>query len=269
VRYDRGAMQGRPQILRNAPLLEDVPLAELLTLAELVQTVELQAGQTLVVRGQPSPGMVLVESGSVEVSLDASPICSLSPGSVFSEESLLADSLAPATLRASAPSRIGILDRASVDEQIESMPHLWEAIERAWRQRVLLARLHAADLLQDLSDDARRALAEAFEAVDLLPGDELAQEGKALDCLYVIREGQAELSLAPGSDPEVVPLRAGDCVGGMALLEDYPQPATVRAPMGLRALKLTRSAFAGVLDRFPGALSALRAAVRRRSESAI
>ncbi|MGE5046960.1 MAG: cyclic nucleotide-binding domain-containing protein [Deltaproteobacteria bacterium] len=257
-------MPHRPLILRNAPLLEDVPEGELEQLFRLLQPVELEASQTFVVRGQPSPGLVLVEAGALEVLLDATPICSLSPGSVFSEESLLFDAPSAATLRAAVPSLLGVLERRAVDEHLDVMPHAWEALDRAWRRRVLAARLYSIDLFRDLTAGARLALAAAFETVDLAPGATLAAQGQALDCLYVVREGQAELALPAG---EVVALRAGDAVGELALVEDFPQPATVTAPAGLRAMKLTRAALSAVLGRFDGARAAFHAAARQRSES--
>ncbi|HEY5677615.1 MAG TPA: cyclic nucleotide-binding domain-containing protein, partial [Myxococcales bacterium] len=243
----------------------DLPQGELEQLDGLVQPVELEASQTLVDRGQPSPGLVLVEEGALEVLLDATPICSLSPGSVFSEESLLLDMPAAATLRAAVASRVGVLERRAVDERLDLMPRLWEALDRAWRRRVLAPRLYSIDLFRGLSAEARLALAEAFETVDLAPGATLAAEGRALDCLYFVREGQAELE-ERGGDP--VALRAGDCVGGdLELVQDFPQPATVTAPWGLRAMKLTRPVLSSVLSRFDGAIDALHAAARQRRGS--
>jgi len=130
---------------------------------------------------------------------------------------------------------------------------------------VLAARLYAIDLFHDLSDEARVALAGTFETLDLAPGATLAVQGRTLDCLYVVREGQAELTLASGKDGETVSLRVGDYLGELALLEDFPQPATVTAPFGLRAMKLSRSALWAVLARFDGAGLALHAAARRRN----
>ena len=88
-----------------------------------------------------------------------------------------------------------------------------------------------------------------------------------LDCFWVIREGQAELELPEGNDPPVVPLRAGEYVGDLAVLEDFPQSATVTAPYGLRALKLSRKGLHTVVDKFAGALAEIRAAAERRKES--
>ena len=254
-------------MLRNAVLLEAVPEDELSQLAALVRPVELGLAETFAVRGQPSPGMVLVDSGALEVLLDSTPICSLSPGSIFSEESLVSDSPSPATLRAAAASKIGVLERDAVEGQIDLMPKLWEVLDRAWRHRILAARLYAIDLFRELPADTRIAIADAFEAVDLPAGAFLAREGQVLDCFWVIREGQAELELPEGNDPASVSLRAGEYVGDLAVVEDSPQTATVAAPYGLRAMQLTRKTLKVVLDRYPGAMAEVEAAAARRKES--
>ena len=254
-------------MLRNAVLLESVPDEELEQLGALVRPVGLKAAETFAVRGQPSPGMVLVDAGSLEVILDSTPICSLSPGSIFSEESLVGDSPSPATLRAAIASEIGVLERDAVDGQLDLMPKLWKVLDQAWRHRFLTARLYSIDLFRDLPSEARLALADAFEEVDLPPGALLAEEGKTLDTFWVIREGQAELELPEGNDPPSVPLRVGEYVGDLAVVEDFPQSATVTAPYGVRAMKLTREAFLTTLDRFSGALAEVQSAAARRKES--
>jgi CRP-like cAMP-binding protein len=260
-------MPDRLQMLRNAVLLESVPEGELSQLAALVRPVALKAAETFAVRGQPSPGMVLVDQGALEVILDSTPICSLSPGSIFAEEALVSDSPSPATLRAAAPSVIGVLEREAVEGQMDLMPRLWEVLDQAWRHRVLAGRLYAIDLFRDLAAEARLSLADAFEAVDLAPGALLAEDGKVLDSFWVIREGQAELELPEGNDPPSVALRAGDYVGDLAVLEDFPQSATVSAPYGLRAMRLTRKALHEALAKHEGALAEVRAAAARRKES--
>ena len=260
-------MLDRAKLLRNALLLEHVPEAEIEQLAALVRSVELQAAETFAVRGQPSPGLVLVERGSLEVLLDSTPICSLSPGSVFSEESLVSDAAAPATLRAAVASQIGVLERSVVEEQIDLMPELWEVLDRAWRHRVLSARLYSIDLFRDLTPEVRLKLADAFEEVDLPAGALLAEEGKAQDAFFVIREGQAELQLPAGEEPSSVPLRPGEYVGDLALVEDFPQTATVSAPYGLRAMRLDRAGFHKTLAAEAGALANVSAAALRRKDS--
>ena len=260
-------MAERLDMLRNAVLLEAVPDAELEQLAALVRQVDLSQAETFAIRGQPSPGMVLVDAGALEVILDSTPICSLSPGSIFSEESLVSDSPSPATLRAAADSKIGVLERDAIEGQMDLMPRLWEVLDRAWRHRILAARLYSIDLFRELPADVRIALADAFEEVDLPSGAMLAREGQVLDCFWVIREGQAELELPDGNEPASVPLRTGEYVGDLAVVEDFPQSASVAAPYGLRAMKLTREGLHATLGRYPGALAEVEAAAARRKES--
>jgi CRP-like cAMP-binding protein len=255
----------RLEMLRNALLLEKVPRAELEELARLVKPVQLKMAETFAVRGQPSPGLVLVDDGALEVILDSAPICSLSPGSLFGEDSLISDAPAPATLRAAAPSTIGVLERSAVEEELDRLPQLWEVLDKAWRHRVLAARLYSIDLFHDLAPVARTRLADAFDEIDLAPHSLLAKEGQTLDCFWVIREGQAELLLPEGEDPPSVPLRAGEYVGDLAVLENFPQSATVRAPYGLRAMQLTRAALATALS--AAELAQVKAAAQRRNDS--
>src|SRR5205823_31280 len=144
---------------------------------------------------------------------------------------------------------------------------LWSVLDQAWRHRILAARLYSIDLYRELQPEARLALADAFEAVDLPPGSLLAEEGKRLDCFWVIREGQAELALPAGNDPPAVPLRMGEYVGDLAVIEDFAQSATVTAPYGLRAMRLSRKGLHVVLDQFSGALADIQAAAARRKES--
>lgn len=260
-------MSARVEMLRNAPLFQGVPVAELEQLAALIKPVELAEAETFAVRGQQSPGLVVVDAGSLEVLLDSTPICSLSPGSLFAEESLVSDAPAPATLRAAIASRVGVLERGSVEEHLDQMPKLWEAIERAWRHRVLTARLYSIDIYRGLDARTRLELADAFEEHDVPPGTTLAEAGKPLDAFVVIREGQAELHLPEGHDPSSVALRAGEYVGDDVLLRFYPQTATVTAPYGARVLKLSKDAFHRVLAAHAGAVEEMRACLARREES--
>src|SRR3954470_7341699 len=73
VKWDRLAppLADHLAMLKNALLLEKVPAGELDQLAALVRPVELKGAETFAVRGQPSPGMVLVDQGSLEVILDS------------------------------------------------------------------------------------------------------------------------------------------------------------------------------------------------------
>ena len=274
-------MKDRFQILQNALLFGDVPEVEVDQLVRLVRTVDLPMGETFTVRGQPLPGMVLVEAGCLEVLLDSSPICSLSPGSLFAEDALVSDSPAPASLRAALPSKVGLLERKAVLREIQRLPGLRQALEVAYRRRVLAARLYQVDLFQVLSPLARLKLLDRFEVVDIPGGSVLAREGELGDAFFVIREGEAVLHLPPveadplGEQEEGAPkvpttatLRVGDYLGDTMLIDEQkPHGATVTAEYDVRVMKLERAHFLATLKGLPGQLDEVQAAYKRRSES--
>jgi CRP-like cAMP-binding protein len=279
-------VKDRFQILQNALLFGDVPEVEVDQLVRLVRSVDLPMGETFTVRGQPLPGMVLVEAGCLEVLLDSSPICSLSPGSLFAEDALVSDSPAPASLRAALPSKVGLLERKAVLREVARLPGLRAALELAYRRRVLAARLYQVDLFQVLSPQARFKLLDRFEVVDIPGGSVLAREGEQGDAFYVIREGEAVLHLPPveadplGGDllgepdpgapkaPTTATLRVGDYLGDTMLVDDQkPHGATVTTDYDLRVMKLDRAHFLAALKGMPGQLEEVQAAYKRRSES--
>lgn len=265
-------MKDRQQMLRNALVLDHVPSLEMAELARLVKTVELAEAQTFAVRGQPVPGLVMVESGNLEVILDSSPICSLSPGSLFGEDAVVSESPAPATLRAAVASTIGVLERRSVLRELQRLPYLRQALETAYRKRVLAARLYAIDLFQVLSAGARAKVLEQFEVVDVPGGSTLATQGERGDAFLVIRDGKALLHLeayadAPPDAPTTAVLKIGDYLGDGMLIDEAPHSATVSAPYDVKVMRLTRQAFEGALAAFPGQREAVREAFERRSIS--
>jgi len=260
-------MVDRASSLRNAIVLQGIPDDELALLAGLVRAHDLKPGQTFAVRGQPFPGMVVVENGAIEVLLDASPLCSLSPGSVFGEEALSSDGTAPATLRAATRAQLLVLERATVAGRLDDLPSTRAALELAWRRHVLVARLYAIDLFRHISSEARQLLADHFEAIDLPPGAVLAEEGVEADAFYVIRSGEALLHLPPGNDPATVALKPADYLGDWSVIEDAPHTARVTAPGGVRVLRLDREAFYAAMEGRPDDLAEVNAAAARRKES--
>ena len=260
-------MVDRLTALRNALVLQQLPDEELVELAALVRPVALKAGEIFAVRGQPSRGLVLVDTGALEVLLDASPLCSLSPGSVFGEEALSSDGPAQATLRAATGSQIFLLERADVIPRLPNLPATQAALEMAWRQHVLVARLYGIDLFRQITDEARQRLADHFETQDLPAGAVLAEEGGEADAFYVIRDGEAVLHLPEGNDPDQVTLKVADYLGEWSVVEDTPHTARVTAPSGVRVLRLDREGFYAALEGRPDDLAEVNAAAARRKES--
>ena len=132
--------------------------------------------------------------------------------------------------------------------------------------------LRASDLFRDLPDDDLDRLATLVEPVHVDEGEPLVSEGDPGDALFVIASG--ELDVVRGAGADELPLARvgpGSIQGEMALLENRPRNATVRAVTPVEALRLPRAALFELLETRPeAALAMIRTTLGRlRSTEAL
>jgi len=119
-------------------------------------------------------------------------------------------------------------------------------------------------LLAGLSDDELTHLISEAKQVELDPGQLLITEGSAPDALYLVIEGEAEVSKRQGNTEIVVAgLGPGDAVGEMSLLEQVPRSASVRSRTRLLALEISERSFFDLLQRPAAAISVIHTVTNR------
>ncbi len=90
--------------------------------------------------------------------------------------------------------------------------------------------LRRIPLFADLPDDALAFLAERADLVQLEPGQLLFEEGTAGDIAYVIEQGKMEITKTSGGREVLLAVRqVGEVFGELAVLEEAPRMASVRA----------------------------------------
>lgn len=108
--------------------------------------------------------------------------------------------------------------------------------------------LKRAPLFEGLTRKELIQLARVTDDLESAAGEVLCREGAIGREFFVIMEGEAEVLRGGHS---VATLGSGDFFGEVALLEDVPRTATVRAKTPLRSFVMTRESFIPLLDSTP------------------
>ena len=112
--------------------------------------------------------------------------------------------------------------------------------------------LRKVPLFQDLDDRSINAIANAVVEQSYSPGQIIMREGDSGVGAFIIRSGRVEvLQKRGGSDVKLAEMGPGDFIGEMALLDEFPRSATVRAVEPTTVLGLTRWHFRGILESHP------------------
>ena len=129
--------------------------------------------------------------------------------------------------------------------------------------------LRSVALFAELSDSDLRSLSEDMSELHLAAGEDLFVEGDSGDRAYIIREGKLEILTASGGREVLIAVRhVGELIGEVALLQEAPCSATVRARVDSLLLAIEKEHFDAVVDRSPSALkSMLRTILARLRET--
>ena len=122
------------------------------------------------------------------------------------------------------------------------------------RVEIDIARLRSLPILSSLDQSLLTELQSQFDTEHYPTGRVIVHEGDPGDRFYVLVRGAATVSKAnrDGDNPEMLGvLQDGDFFGEIALLQDTPRTATVRAKLPCICLSLRRENFTAILNRFP------------------
>jgi signal transduction histidine kinase len=130
---------------------------------------------------------------------------------------------------------------------------------------VTLDELRRVPLFADLSEEDLERLYQMAETVSILAGELVFEEGSPGDALYVVLDGELEVSKRQsGQDVVLAVRRAGEFIGEMSLLEQAPRSASVRTLRESRLLMISQAAFETLLSCSPSAhLTMLRTVTSR------
>jgi CRP-like cAMP-binding protein len=126
------------------------------------------------------------------------------------------------------------------------------ALDNFTRERLLANLFATAPLFKPLDRKQRLDLIRRFSAHDLAPGTTVIAEGEAGRGLYVVLNGEVDVSKVDGADKVLLAtLRAGDVFGEISLLHEGPTTATVTTGTHTTVLFLGRDIFQRLIEAVP------------------
>ncbi len=108
--------------LHHIELFSEFTLAELVKVANVSRTLELGPEQVVVLEGEVSEGLFVVQTGRVEVSRGQQAIAWLGPGAHFGEMALLSQRPRSATVRTREATRLLLIERPDLHELMRVEP---------------------------------------------------------------------------------------------------------------------------------------------------
>jgi CRP-like cAMP-binding protein len=113
----------------------------------------------------------------------------------------------------------------------------------------MLDELRQIPLFADLSKEDLEQLYQMAETVSIPAGQRVLQEGDPGDSLYVVLDGELEVTKRQGSQNVLLALyEPGQFFGEMALLEQTPRSASVRTLRESTLLVISQAAFQTLLS---------------------
>lgn len=124
-------------------------------------------------------------------------------------------------------------------------------------------------LFENLDQKSLEAVANAAVEQSYVAGQEIVRQGDTGVGAFIIRSGKVEVVQDRGTHQHRVgELRSGDVFGEMALLDEFPRSATVRAIEPTTCLGIQRWHFRGILESHPQIALALLPMLTRRIRNA-
>jgi CRP-like cAMP-binding protein len=128
------------------------------------------------------------------------------------------------------------------------------------------SRLRGIALFDSLPSDARRAIAQHADELDIAEGTELARQGEFAYEFFVIEEGTADV-LRDGE--KLAELGPGDFLGEMGIVGRVVRNATVVTTSPGRVIVMSEQDFRSMARANPAVASRITAAVEQRCHALV
>jgi len=238
---DKEAQERIAAAISNNLLIRNLESDQRREVVDAMSERKVAAGEVVIKQGDAGDEFYVVDEGSFDVFVeDKGKVVTIGPGGSFGELALLYSQPRAATVKATAESKLWVVDGKTFRKIITTSSH---------RKRKLYETfLKGVPILSSLEPSELYKVADALEPQNFEDGQNIITEGETGDKFYIVIEGEAVvLKKMEGRDEEVLRLSKGDYFGELALLNDKARAATGRAVGPVRCAVLDRGSFSRLL----------------------
>ena len=158
-----------------------------------------------------------------------------------------------------------LLSQRAADEEEKILDALPDQLQGELRTQMLLKRLSSVSLFEGCSRDCLVAVTQKLHQVFAAPNQKIVSEGEDAADLFLIGWGEA---LVHHGNEKVAVLKAGDCFGEMALVQEEKRGADVTAMAYCDLHRLNKNDFNALLQNHPDLRRNVESIVERRRAQA-
>jgi CRP-like cAMP-binding protein len=124
--------------LARVPLFANLSKKHVQHLSSLATVIEVEPGRVLAAQGEPGREFVVILAGEAEVIRDGEVLAKRASGDFFGEISLLLDKPRNASVIATSPTTIAVIESREFKAMLREDPELYEPLIRAIGERIIL-----------------------------------------------------------------------------------------------------------------------------------
>ena len=205
-------------------------------------------GSTIIRKGDAGDSLFVIVRGEVEIPINESVSFDVPQGAFFGEMGLVMG-------RRRSSDAIGGMAGATVIEIPRNAALKLIASSASARKTMMdtiVLRKMQTFLSPELTQFDLKEVMDTYEIVNFSRGEALMEEGDEADAVYVVQSGSTAVTKNfGGKDVVLAYLPAGSMVGEAALLNNAPRNATVRAAVGVEALRINKDVFLRLMNAKP------------------
>ncbi len=260
--------------LRPLPSFSGLKDGALLAIARRLVPIEKKKGEFVIVSGECSPGLFIIESGQLYLhsSEEGGDFAELGEGESFGEMATLTGKPCARSVQAATDAILWVLSADDFEALAEQHPEIRLALSKAIREPLLaqdqeraVARLRTMSLFEGLPEEVLWAVSGRLLLRHVPAGEFVFVEGAPGEALYLIDSGQVEI-VADARTARAILARLGadEFFGEMALLTGRPHSTAARAATHTNLWVLYRSDFDDLVNRYPSISLALSRVLSQR-----